>query len=158
MLGNDLRVLVFGDDGYEINHENLPRTKVILDTTVKKETQKDPRMRHICNWKGHSVVHEDEEAVFYLTLSHHVKNKGSLAIPPDFVTTNDLFNFEYTKIVYGKKSYRLEIPGKSLDEGLVPLMSNQDVLSLLEYVPIYIEIKVYVEKNTVTPPKWVAAE
>ncbi|GJW89376.1 putative reverse transcriptase domain-containing protein [Tanacetum coccineum] len=78
MLGNDLRVLVFGDDGYEINHENLPRIKVILDTTVKKETQKDPRMRHVCNWKGHSVVHEDEEAVFYQTLSRHVKNKGSL--------------------------------------------------------------------------------
>nr|GEY60960.1 hypothetical protein [Tanacetum cinerariifolium] len=40
------------------------------------------------------------------------------------------------------------IPGKSLDEGLVPLMSNQDVLSLLQYVPIYKEIKVYAEKNT----------
>ncbi|GKE67559.1 hypothetical protein Tco_1521720, partial [Tanacetum coccineum] len=40
------------------------------------------------------------------------------------------------------------IPRKSLDEGLVPLMSNQDVLSLLHYVPIYKEIKVYVEKNT----------
>ncbi|GKB06184.1 hypothetical protein Tco_0834417 [Tanacetum coccineum] len=40
------------------------------------------------------------------------------------------------------------IPGKSLDEGLVPLMSNQDVLSLLQYVPIYKEIKVYVKKST----------
>ncbi|GKA53393.1 hypothetical protein Tco_0746708 [Tanacetum coccineum] len=165
MLGNDLRVLVFGDDGYDINHENLPRTKVILDPTVKKETQKDPRMRHVCNWKGHYVVHEDEEAVFYQTLSRHVKNEGSLAIPPDFVTANDLFIFEHAKIVYGKKSYRLElhrefynddpscehaehaIPRKSLDEGLVPLMSNQDVLSLLQYIPIYKEIKVYVEKN-----------
>nr|GFB16828.1 hypothetical protein [Tanacetum cinerariifolium] len=39
------------------------------------------------------------------------------------------------------------IPGKFLDEGLVPLMSNQDVLSLLRYVPIYKEIEVYVEKN-----------
>nr|GFC73345.1 hypothetical protein [Tanacetum cinerariifolium] len=65
MLGNDLRVLVFGDDGYEINHENLPRTKVILDHTVKKKTQKDPRIRHVCNWKGRYVVHEDEKAVFY---------------------------------------------------------------------------------------------
>nr|GEU98207.1 hypothetical protein [Tanacetum cinerariifolium] len=174
--------------------------------------------------KGHSVVHEDEEAVFYQTLSHHVNNEGSLAIPPDFVTANDLFIFEHAKIVYGKKSYRLElnrefynddpksndllftlkihhsgnftsppgriyhcakiqwydlddsetfsineydamledlgikdgsilfsrfrIPGKSLDEGLVPLMSNQDVLSLLQYVPIYKEIKVFVKKNT----------
>ncbi|GKE38338.1 hypothetical protein Tco_1461743 [Tanacetum coccineum] len=43
---------------------------------------------------------------------------------------------------------RFRILVKSLDEGLVPLMSNQDVLSLLEYVPIYKEIKVYVEKNT----------
>ncbi|GJZ76711.1 hypothetical protein Tco_0641383 [Tanacetum coccineum] len=40
------------------------------------------------------------------------------------------------------------ILGKSLDEGLVPLMSNQDVLSLLQYVPIYKEIEAYVEKNT----------
>nr|GEV98479.1 hypothetical protein [Tanacetum cinerariifolium] len=40
------------------------------------------------------------------------------------------------------------IPGKSLDEGLVPLMSNQDVLSLLQYVPIFKEIEVYVENNT----------
>ncbi|GJW28296.1 hypothetical protein Tco_0045171 [Tanacetum coccineum] len=42
---------------------------------------------------------------------------------------------------------RFRIPRKSLDEGLVPLMSNQDVLSLLQYVPIYKEIEVYVEKN-----------
>nr|GEZ25103.1 hypothetical protein [Tanacetum cinerariifolium] len=109
MLGNDLRVLVFGDDGYEINHENLPHTKVILDPTVKKETPKDPRMRHVCNWKGHTVVHEDEEVVFYQTLYRHVKNEGSLAISPDFVTANDLFIFEHAKIVYGKKSYRLEL-------------------------------------------------
>nr|GEW27639.1 putative ribonuclease H-like domain-containing protein [Tanacetum cinerariifolium] len=101
MVGNDLRVLVFRDDGYEINHENLPRTKVILDTTVKKETHKDPRIRHVCNWKGHSVVHKDEEAVFYQTLSRQVKNEGSLAIPPDFVTTNDLFIFKHIKILYG---------------------------------------------------------
>nr|GEY09412.1 hypothetical protein [Tanacetum cinerariifolium] len=40
------------------------------------------------------------------------------------------------------------IPRKSLDEELVPLMSNQDVLRLLQYVPIYKEIEVYVEKNT----------
>ncbi|GJW61787.1 hypothetical protein Tco_0111122 [Tanacetum coccineum] len=214
MIGNDLRVLVFRDD--------------------------DLRMRHVCNWKGHSMVHEDEEAVFYQTLCRHVKNEGSLAIPLDFVTANDLFIFEHAKIVYGKKSYRLElhrefynddpsrvndmklvgnrrrisrsydllftlkiyhngnftsppgriyhcaeiewydlvdsemfsingydamledlgikdgsilfshfrILGKSLDEGLVPLMSNQDMLSLLQYVPIYKEIEVYVEKNT----------
>nr|GEV08990.1 transposase, MuDR, MULE transposase domain protein [Tanacetum cinerariifolium] len=42
---------------------------------------------------------------------------------------------------------RTRIPGKSLNEGLVPVMSNQDVLSLLQYVPIYKEIEVYVEKN-----------
>nr|GEW01993.1 hypothetical protein [Tanacetum cinerariifolium] len=180
----------------------------------------------------------------------------SSAIPPDFVTTNDLFIFEHAKIMYGKKSYRLElhrefynddpsrvnymklvgnwrilrrcmfgknktirikyltdiikcppvytknhqsgnftsppgriyhwaeiewfdlddsetflingydamlkdlgikdgsilfscfrIPRKSLDEGLVPLMSNQDVLSLLQYVHIYKEIKVYIKKK-----------
>nr|GEV96380.1 hypothetical protein [Tanacetum cinerariifolium] len=146
MLGNDLRVLVFGDDGYEINHENLPCTK-----------------------KGHSVVHKDEEAVFYHTLSRHVKNAGSLAIPPDFVTANDLFIFStlrlsndllfILKIHYsanftsppGRIYHCAEIEwilGKSLDEGLVPLMSNQDVLSLLQYVPIYKEIKVYIKKNT----------
>ncbi|GJR25940.1 hypothetical protein Tco_1102172 [Tanacetum coccineum] len=215
MLGNDLRVLVFRDDGYEINHENLPCTKVILDTMVKKETHKG---------QGSCVLPD----------SRHVKNEGSLVIPPDFMTANDLFIFEHDKIVSGKKSDRLElrqefynddpsrvndmklvrnwrrisrrcmfgknktirlkyltdmldkrvvktcgqdpvmnpingydamledlgikdgsilfsrfrIPGKSLDEGLVPLMSNQDVLSLLHYVPIYKEIKVYAEKNT----------
>nr|GEX45655.1 hypothetical protein [Tanacetum cinerariifolium] len=43
---------------------------------------------------------------------------------------------------------RFRIPRKSLDEGLVPLMSNQDVLSLLQYVPIYKQIEMYVEKNT----------
>ncbi|GKE48714.1 hypothetical protein Tco_1479972, partial [Tanacetum coccineum] len=40
------------------------------------------------------------------------------------------------------------IPRKSLGEGLVLLMSNQDVLSLLEYVPRYKEIDVYVENQT----------
>ncbi|GJW06819.1 hypothetical protein Tco_1569242 [Tanacetum coccineum] len=59
--------------------------------------------------KGHFVVHEDEEAVFYQTLCCHVKNEASLAIPPDFLTANDLFIFEHAKIVYGKKSYILEL-------------------------------------------------
>ncbi|GJW01312.1 hypothetical protein Tco_1556563 [Tanacetum coccineum] len=39
------------------------------------------------------------------------------------------------------------IPGKSLDEGLVPLISHQDVLSLLKYVPSYKEIEVYIKKH-----------
>ncbi|GJZ56692.1 hypothetical protein Tco_0862144 [Tanacetum coccineum] len=39
------------------------------------------------------------------------------------------------------------IPGKSLDEELVPLISHKDMLSLLKYVPRYKEIKVYVEKH-----------
>ncbi|GJX79334.1 hypothetical protein Tco_0327483, partial [Tanacetum coccineum] len=39
----------------------------------------------------------------------HVKNEGSLEIPPDFMTAKDLFIFEHTKIVYGKKSYRLKL-------------------------------------------------
>ncbi|GJX03983.1 hypothetical protein Tco_0189899 [Tanacetum coccineum] len=37
------------------------------------------------------------------------------------------------------------IHGKSLDEGLTPLMSDEDVLSLLKYVPRHKEIEVYVE-------------
>ncbi|GJX48656.1 hypothetical protein Tco_0273846 [Tanacetum coccineum] len=40
------------------------------------------------------------------------------------------------------------IPGKSFDEGLAPLISHQDVFSLLKYVPRYKEIKVYIEKHT----------
>nr|GEW11659.1 hypothetical protein [Tanacetum cinerariifolium] len=40
------------------------------------------------------------------------------------------------------------IPGKSLDEGLVPLISYQDVLSLLKYVPRYKQIEMYVENHT----------
>ncbi|GKC36686.1 hypothetical protein Tco_1049070, partial [Tanacetum coccineum] len=40
------------------------------------------------------------------------------------------------------------IPRKSLDKGLVSLISHQDVLSLLKYVPSYKEIEVYVEKHT----------
>nr|GEU62576.1 hypothetical protein [Tanacetum cinerariifolium] len=37
------------------------------------------------------------------------------------------------------------IPGKSLDEGLTLLMSDEDVLSLLKYVPRHREIEVYIE-------------
>ncbi|GKA14113.1 hypothetical protein Tco_0693759, partial [Tanacetum coccineum] len=33
------------------------------------------------------------------------------------------------------------IPGKSIDEGLAPLMSDEDVLSLLKYVSRYREIE-----------------
>ncbi|GJR48638.1 hypothetical protein Tco_1316741 [Tanacetum coccineum] len=39
------------------------------------------------------------------------------------------------------------ISGKSLDKGLVPLISHQDVLSMLKYVPRYKEIEVYIEKH-----------
>ncbi|GKA44537.1 hypothetical protein Tco_0737261, partial [Tanacetum coccineum] len=108
MLGNDLRVLVFGDDGYEINHENLPRIKVILDTTLKKETHKDLRMRHVCNWKGHYVFHEDEEVVFYETLSRLVNNEGSLT---------GSSHESRVPYVLSRSTVR-RIPGKSLDEGL----------------------------------------
>nr|GEV89421.1 hypothetical protein [Tanacetum cinerariifolium] len=107
MLRNDLRVLVVGDDGYEINHENIPRIK------------------------GHFVVHEDEEAVFYETLCRHVKNESSLAIPSDIVSANDLFIFEHAKILYGKKSYRLELHQEFYNDD--PSCVN--------------EIEVYVEKN-----------
>ncbi|GJS37957.1 hypothetical protein Tco_0536339 [Tanacetum coccineum] len=37
------------------------------------------------------------------------------------------------------------ISGNSLDDGLVPLMSNEEVLTLLKYVPRFKEIKVYVK-------------
>nr|GEY14847.1 transposase, MuDR, MULE transposase domain protein [Tanacetum cinerariifolium] len=191
-------LVTLGNDPGESPIFSVDARSFLFGISFNKYMHKDPRVRHICNWKGHFVVHEDEEDVFYQTLSRHVKNKGSLAIPPDFVTTNDLFIFEHAKIVYGKKSYRLEfhqefysddtshtccqnlwtrsshkscvpyvlsrstvvvklicikwivhrIPGKSLDKELVPLISNQDVLSLLQYVPIYKEIKVYIEKNT----------
>ncbi|GJS77851.1 hypothetical protein Tco_0727732 [Tanacetum coccineum] len=38
------------------------------------------------------------------------------------------------------------IPGESLDEGLVTLMRDEDVLTLLKYVPKFIEIDVYMEE------------
>ncbi|GJV01724.1 hypothetical protein Tco_1335293 [Tanacetum coccineum] len=38
------------------------------------------------------------------------------------------------------------IPGESLDEGLVTLMGDEDVLTLLKYVPKFREINVYVEE------------
>ncbi|GJT99971.1 hypothetical protein Tco_1110310 [Tanacetum coccineum] len=117
MLGNDLRVLVFGDDGYEINPENLSRTKVILDTAVMKETQKEIEWYDLVDSERFSINEYDA------MLEDLGIKDGSI-----------LFS-------------RFRIPGKSLDEGLVPLMSNQDVLSLLEYVPIYKEIKVYAKKN-----------
>nr|GEX55319.1 hypothetical protein [Tanacetum cinerariifolium] len=145
MLGNDLRVLVFKDDGYEINHENLPRTKVILDPTVKKETQK-----------------ESNDLLFTLKI-HHIRNFTS---PPgkkyhcakiEWYDLDDSETFlinghdamlEDLGIKDGSILFSLfRIPRKSLDEGLVPLMSNQDVLSLLHYVPIYKENEVYIEKN-----------
>nr|GEU49840.1 Gag-Pol polyprotein [Tanacetum cinerariifolium] len=37
------------------------------------------------------------------------------------------------------------ITGESLDEGLVPLLGDEDVLTLLKYVPKFREIEVYVE-------------
>ena len=40
-----------------------------------------------------------------------------------------------------------KVPGLSLDDGLVPLMSDQDVLTLLKFVPRYKEIDVYVESD-----------
>ncbi|GJX04024.1 hypothetical protein Tco_0189940 [Tanacetum coccineum] len=36
-------------------------------------------------------------------------------------------------------------PGMSLDDGLVSLMTDEDVIKLLNYVPMYKEIKVYIE-------------
>ncbi|GKA37347.1 hypothetical protein Tco_0723912, partial [Tanacetum coccineum] len=123
------------------------------------------RMRYVCNWKGHFVVHEDEKAMFYQTLFRHVKNEGRLELHREFYN-DDPSRVNNMKLVgnwkeednslnvldrheYNSRQFNLPmIPGKSLDEGLVPLMSNQDVLSLLQYVPIYKEIKVYVEKNT----------
>nr|GEU30840.1 hypothetical protein [Tanacetum cinerariifolium] len=58
-------------------------------------------------------------------------------------------DFAIYKIMKGSFVWSIRIPGKSLDEGLVPLISHQDVLSLLKYVPSYKEIEVYVEKHTI---------
>ncbi|GJR15077.1 hypothetical protein Tco_0797729 [Tanacetum coccineum] len=117
--------------------------------------------------KGHSVVHEDEEVMFYWTLSRHVKNEGSLAIPPDFVTVNDLFIFEHAKIVYGKKSYRLDMKivrnwrrishrcmfGKNKTIRLKYLtdMLDKRVVKTCRQDPVMnhvFQIEVYVENNT----------
>nr|GEV65740.1 transposase, MuDR [Tanacetum cinerariifolium] len=38
-----------------------------------------------------------------------------------------------------------KIPGQSLDEGLLPLMSNEDVIRLLVYVPRFRKLEVYIE-------------
>nr|GFB43475.1 hypothetical protein [Tanacetum cinerariifolium] len=70
------------------------------------------------------------DLLFTLKIYHN----GNFTSPPSRI-------YHYVEIEW--------IPGKSLDEGLVPLMSNQDALSLLQYVPIYKEIEVYVEKNTI---------
>ncbi|GKE16728.1 hypothetical protein Tco_1424305 [Tanacetum coccineum] len=39
------------------------------------------------------------------------------------------------------------ILGKSLDEGLVPLMFEKDVVNLLNYVPRYRELEVYIDNG-----------
>ncbi|GJU30118.1 hypothetical protein Tco_1173707 [Tanacetum coccineum] len=88
MLGNDLRVLVFRDDGYEINHENLPHTKVILDTAVKKETQKE------IDW-------------YDLVDSERFLINGYDAMLEDLGIKDGSILFS-----------RFRIPGKSFDEGL----------------------------------------
>ncbi|GJZ11927.1 hypothetical protein Tco_0546686 [Tanacetum coccineum] len=74
-------------------------------------------------------IYESNDLLFTLKIHH----SGNFTSPPGRI-------YHCVEIEW--------IPRKSLDEGLVPLMSNQDVLSLLQYVPIYKEIEVYVEKNT----------
>ena len=37
------------------------------------------------------------------------------------------------------------IPGESLDDGLLPLKSDEDVNTLLEYVPIFTQLDLYIE-------------
>ncbi|GJY23107.1 transposase, MuDR [Tanacetum coccineum] len=39
------------------------------------------------------------------------------------------------------------IPWESLDEGLLPLMSEEDVIKVLEYVPRFREVEVYIETD-----------
>ena len=39
------------------------------------------------------------------------------------------------------------IPEKSLDDGLVPLMSVEDVVQMFKYVPHFKEIDVYIEEG-----------
>ncbi|GJY06012.1 hypothetical protein Tco_0371952, partial [Tanacetum coccineum] len=75
------------------------------------------------------VIYESYDNLFTLKI-HHIGNFTSL---PDR-------RYRYAVIEW--------IPGKSFDEGLAPLISHQDVFSLLKYVPRYKEIKVYIEKHT----------
>lgn len=39
------------------------------------------------------------------------------------------------------------IPENSLDDGLVPLMSVEDVMQMFKYVPRFKEIEVYIEEG-----------
>ncbi|GJZ65301.1 hypothetical protein Tco_0621997, partial [Tanacetum coccineum] len=39
------------------------------------------------------------------------------------------------------------IPRESLNEGLLPLMSEEDMIIFLKYVPRFREVKVYIETN-----------
>ncbi|GJT79994.1 hypothetical protein Tco_1054336 [Tanacetum coccineum] len=90
-------------------------------------------------------------------LSFYVKEKMTLGIisQPDVLVNSDMFSFhEYDAMLeelgftYGRILFsRFGIPGKSLDEGLVPLMYDQDVVNSLKYVPRYREIEVYTENG-----------
>ncbi|GJW88208.1 RNA-directed DNA polymerase, eukaryota, partial [Tanacetum coccineum] len=61
----------------------------------------------------------------------------------DFVSGRPVIETAQRKCI----KYEAKIHGKSLDEGFAPLMSDEDVLSLLWHVPRDKEIEVYVENG-----------
>ncbi|GKC40735.1 hypothetical protein Tco_1053119, partial [Tanacetum coccineum] len=106
------------------------------------------------------VVYESYDNLFTLKVNHN----GYFTSPPgrryslavvdwyDLVDSKMFTIKEYDSLLedLGFKDGRIlfsyfRIPRKSLDEGLTPLMSNEDVHSLLNYVPRHREIEVYVE-------------
>ncbi|GKB10094.1 hypothetical protein Tco_0844017 [Tanacetum coccineum] len=105
------------------------------------------------------VIYESYDHLFTLKI-HHSGNFTSLpdrryrfAVIEwyDLVDIKRFSIYEFDAMLEKGGSFlfsHFRILGKSLDEGLVPLISHQDVLSLLKYVPSYKEIEVYVEKHT----------
>ncbi|PWA82861.1 hypothetical protein CTI12_AA172120 [Artemisia annua] len=54
-----------------------------------------------------------------------------------------LEDFGYTDRTLVYTHFRL--PGESLDDGLLPLKSDEDVKTLVEYVPFFTQLELYIE-------------
>lgn len=102
-------MISFADDGLGMRLENIPRVILNDEKPFKKSCiDKDPRMKHKCDWFNHSD-HDDEVDCFYQDVVAYVTGRGRLTIPWDFAGPYEMYKYHNAVLIHDDETFYVNV-------------------------------------------------